>query len=319
MNQKVLISGIIILFITNIWTGALLLSDRSLDGASTETNATVDQTDGKESSSGSKEKVVAEVGDHTITEDEWLAELKSVHGEQQLESMINREVVLQYAESQNINVSEEEISKEITLMKAMVAGGSDELSESEQAFFKDEEKLKEDIRYSLLLEELLTKDVVVSEEEMKRYYDENEDLFHSPPGYRISHIVVSTKEQAEQVSKELKNGSNFSVLAMEKSLDDFSANQGGSLGFIPENSSIVPKAYFDVLEGMDSGQWSNPVEVEEGYAIVMLEEKVAGQSFSYSDVKDQIRRQMAIGQINDTYSAKPFWQEVGVDWIYKEK
>lgn len=318
MSQKLLISGIIMLLVTNVLTGVLLMKDRSSEKSSEEVNATVAPADEKELS-GDGTEVVAEVGDRTITEDELILELKAVYGEEQLKMMINREVVRQYAKSQGITVSEEKISQEIDLMKAMIAGDSAELSEMEQAFFQDEERLKEDIEYSLLLEELLTRDIVVSEDEIARYYEENEDLFHSPPGFLISHIIVSSEEEADQVVRELENGSNFSVLAMEKSQDDFSANQGGSLGFIPEDGEIVPESYIKELEEMKPGDWSRPVKVEEGYAIVLLEEKVSGKSFSFSEVKDQIRRQIAIGQINDTYSPEPFWSEVGVDWIYEHK
>ena len=68
---------------------------------------------------------------------------------------------------------------------------------------KNEKKWKEQIRSNLLLEELLTKDVEVSNDELESYYEKNKDLFNVPAAYHLSHIVVSTKEEADQALQEL--------------------------------------------------------------------------------------------------------------------
>ena len=68
-------------------------------------------------------------------------------------------------------------------------------------------------------------------------------IYRIPTTYHISHITSSTKKQADQIINELEKGVSFSVLAMEKSLDEFTANQGGDLGYISQDNEQVSKEY----------------------------------------------------------------------------
>ena len=67
---------------------------------------------------------------------------------------------------------------------------------------------------------------------MKAYYEKNKELFNIPTAYHLSHIIVKTSEEAEKAIKELSQGSSFSALAMERSIEEFSANEGGDIGYI---------------------------------------------------------------------------------------
>jgi foldase protein PrsA len=183
----------------------------------------------------------------------------------------------------------------------------------------NDEHWKEQIELSILLEELLTKDAVISEEEMKHFYKENKHLYEIPKSYHLSHIVVKTKETAEQVRDELKNGSSFSALAMEKSIDEFSANRGGELGYVNADNGYAPDTYLEVAENLNPNEWSEPIQVEDGYAVVILHEVIDAVTYSYEDVKDQIKRQIAIDQMNGTISVEPFWKELNVKWFFEKQ
>jgi foldase protein PrsA len=180
----------------------------------------------------------------------------------------------------------------------------------------NEKKWKEQIRSRLLLEELLTKDVEVSTEELTSYYDKNKDLFKLPEAYHLSHIIVNTLEEAEQTSEELAQGSNFSTLAMERSIEEFSANEGGDIGYISEDDERYPMEYIETAKELKLKTYSDPLEVEQGYAIIKLEGKISGQKYSYNDVKEQIRRQIALEQMKVPASAATFWDAAEVNWFY---
>lgn len=258
---------------------------------------------------GGEKENVAEIGKESISRQEWLSELEERYGEETLRDLVDQEVVRQMADEYKIEVSDKAVERELNIYKAMYS------SPDEQ---KSEEKWRQQIKYSLLLEELLTKDVKVSEEDMKAFYEENKSLFDVPAAYHLSQIVVETEKEAKEAAKELKDGSSFDALAMERSIDEFSANQGGDIGFVNEEDERVEPQVVEAAKQLKSGQWTGPVKLENGYAMVYLHEKLAGKKYGFKEVKSQIRRQMALEQMDIPVSARAFWDEADVSWFYGE-
>jgi foldase protein PrsA len=255
------------------------------------------------------EEVVATVGDKNITRQEWLHQLEKLYGKETLRDVINREVIYQLAEKYNIKVDEKVVEQEMTMIKAMYNSVDHET-------IMDEEEWKKQIEYNLLLEEMLTRDVTIPTEDIEAFYKENESLYQIPTTYHLSHITVKSKEEADQVLQELENGSDFAVLAMEKSTDEFSSNQGGDLGFITKESGYLPKEYEATVTSLEPSSWEGPIQVEDEYAIIYLHEVIEGKEYTFDDVKEHIKRQLALGQIEGKVTAEQFWNEVGVDWFF---
>lgn len=256
---------------------------------------------------GNKESV-AKIGKESISRQEWLTELEERYGQETLRDLIDQEVVKQMADQYDIKLSDQAVERELTIYKALYSTAGNEP--------KTEDKWKEQIKYSLLLEEILTKDVKVSKEDMKSFYEQNNSLFDIPASYHLSQIVVETKEEADSAVKELKNGSSFAALAMERSLDEFSANAGGDIGFVTEEDELVPPEVIDAAKTLKSGEWTGPVKVENGYAVVYLHEKLEGKKYAYKEVENQIRRQIALEQMDIPVSARAFWNDADVNWFY---
>ncbi|WP_080843577.1 peptidyl-prolyl cis-trans isomerase [Cytobacillus gottheilii] len=254
-------------------------------------------------------EVVATIGNQEITRQEWLSEIELKYGKEVLDELVNEKVISQAGEKYDIAISQEDIDREMKMMKTVYGpAGSYSLY--------DEEKLAEQIENSLVLEELLTKDADISDEELERYYEENSAMFTFPDSYHISKIVVKTKGEAEQTLQELEQGSSFSVLAMERSIDDFTAGQGGDAGFVSADTEHVSETMLGEISALKPGEWSDVIEVEDGYAIVLLHEYIEEEAYKYEDVKAQIRRQLAIEQMDTPVSARPFWDEAEVEWFY---
>jgi foldase protein PrsA len=257
------------------------------------------------------DEVVATVGEKNISQQDWLHQLERLYGKETLKEIINREVIYQLADKYNITVSEEVIEQELTMIKAMY-------NSIDHEKIADQEELRNQIKYNILLEEMLTRDVTIPEEHIQNFYDENQALYLIPTTYHLSHITVKTMEDAEMVVKELESGSDFSVLAMEKSTDEFSSNQGGDLGFVTTESGYIPEEYEPTLPSLKVNNWEGPIQVGEEFAVIYLHEVIKGKEYSFVDVKEHIRRQLALGQIEGKVTAEQFWNEVNVDWFYEE-
>lgn len=255
------------------------------------------------------EETVATVGKQTISRQDWLNELEERYGQAVLKEMIDQTVIEEMAAKYDIEVSGQDVDREYRMLQTT----NNSFSPKKQV---NEKKWKEQIRNALLLEELLTKDVVVSNKELKSYYEKNKNLFNVPTAYHLSHIIVKTKKEAEKAFKELSQGSSFSALAMERSIEEFSANEGGDIGYISGQDERYPKQYIETAKKLKKGAYSKPIKVEQGYALLKLEGKISGKNYSFDDVKDQIRRQIALEQMKTPASATTFWDEANVEWFY---
>lgn len=298
MNKKTLWGIIVALALMNCFTIAFFVNENTKT-KEVSSNVMVDST---------KEEAVASIGTNVITRQQWITELEERYGKETLEDLIDETVIKLMAEKYNIKISPEVIDREVTMIKTMYNPLDHEKINDEQ--------WREQIEMSLLLEELVTKDAVISEEEMQQFYDKNKELYEIPTTYHLSHIVVNTLDEANQVIKELNNGSSFTALAMEKSIDEFSANQGGELGFVSLESGYIPSAYIEAASELDQNEPSEPLKVTEGYAVIMLHETINGVSYTFEQVKDQIKRQIAIDQVQGSLSIQPFWEEAEVSWFY---
>ena len=258
------------------------------------------------------DEVVATVGKGEISRQEWLNELESRYGKDVLRDMIDQKVIKEMAAKYNIKVSEEDVEREYRILQTTYSSPSENKKTTEK-------KWKEHIRNSLLHDEILTRDVKVSDKEMKEYFESNKKLFTIPTAYHLSQIIVKSNDEAQKVIKELSQGSSFSALAMERSIEEFSANEGGDIGYIMEGEERYPAEYLETAKKLKEGAWSDPIQVEQGYAVVKLEGIMKGKKYSYEDVKQQIRREVALEQMKTSASTTTFWEEAKVDWFYGNK
>ncbi|MFB7804858.1 peptidyl-prolyl cis-trans isomerase [Bacillus subtilis] len=256
---------------------------------------------------------IATIGGKSVTREEWLKEMEDQYGKSTLEDMINVRVVEQLAKKNKLKISKSEVDREFLLIKAV-----------NNSFYEDEhtaeKEWKDQIRYNILLEDLLTRDIDISNKELESFYNKNKELYQFDDSYRIRHIVVKDEEEAREVLKELKGGSSFEAVAAERSTDRYTSPYGGDLGFVTEASDNIPSAYIEEAKTLKEDEWSQePIKVSNGYAIIQLKEKLKARTFSFDEVKDQIRRQIAMDQLGDKATVKTLWKEADVSWFYGEK
>jgi peptidyl-prolyl cis-trans isomerase C len=86
--------------------------------------------------------------------------------------------------------------------------------------------------------------------------------------YRASHILVPTKEKADQVIKKLKGGAKFEDVAKAESTDNSKAN-GGDLGWFTTARMVKP--FGDAVKGLKVGETTTePVQTQYGWHVIKL-------------------------------------------------
>ncbi|MFC4769996.1 peptidylprolyl isomerase [Effusibacillus consociatus] len=237
---------------------------------------------------GSANTTLASVGPETITKQDLLQELEKMGGSKVLTQLIHQQVIEQVAKKNNITVTAQEIEPELEKLKKQFP--------SEETFHQSLvqdgitlEELKKEIRTHILLIKLAAKDVQVTEDEIKKYYDEHGKDYGQKEQVKARHILVDTEAEAKAVLDRLKKGEDFAKIAKEKSKDSTSAVKGGDLGFF-EQGNMVPE--FDKIAfTLKAGAISEPVKTDFGYHIIQVLEKKQATT----PTLDQIRPANRIG------------------------
>ncbi|MFJ1291843.1 peptidylprolyl isomerase [Paracoccus yeei] len=120
--------------------------------------------------------------------------------------------------------------------------------------------------------------------------------------YNAAHILVKTKEEAEAIEKQLKEGADFGALAAEKSTDPTSGPNKGDLGWFQPDQMVAPFA--DALKAMKKGDVSQPVETQFGWHVIKLIDQRAVVPPKFDEVKDQIAVQVRRDKVQAAIEAR---------------
>jgi parvulin-like peptidyl-prolyl isomerase len=148
----------------------------------------------------------------------------------------------------------------------------------------------------LLDKEVRAKITPPTEDEAKKYYQENEKDMVEPEAVRVRHILIKTDEKNQEsalkqitdIKTQLDAGANFADLAKKYSEDKISAEKGGDLGLFMKGQ-MVPE-FEEVAFKLNVGQISDVVKTKFGYHILRCEEKKLAQKKSYEEVQDYIKQ-----------------------------
>jgi peptidyl-prolyl cis-trans isomerase C len=104
--------------------------------------------------------------------------------------------------------------------------------------------------------------------------------------YHARHILVATKDQADQVIKKLKSGAKFEDVAKAQSTDTGSKNNGGDLGWFTTSRMVKP--FSDAVKSMKKGDISAPVQTQYGWHVIQLEDTRDAAPPPFEQVKPQL-------------------------------
>jgi peptidyl-prolyl cis-trans isomerase C len=152
----------------------------------------------------------------------------------------------------------------------------------------------EDYKDSLLVEtylrKLRTKDLAATDADVQAFFDQHQALYAHPQEAMVSHILVNSREDADQVIARLKAGEAFDKIAHDVSRDPSSAAQGGRLAPF-RHGTLVPE-FEDAAFSLKKEQVSGIVQTQFGFHIIKKLGQVDLPPRSYADAKEEIRRQL---------------------------
>lgn len=233
---------------------------------------------------GNDSEIVAKVGDENITKEELYDLMVQQYGQQALDALIVEKIVELEVENENIEISEEEVEEEFDKMKEEL-GGEFQFNQALQQSGLTAESLKDNITMNLKINKLIEPYISITDDEMREYFEVNKSVLAQKEEVKASHILVDTKEEADEVKEKIDSGEDFAELAKEYSKDG-SSEVGGDLGFFGKGR-MVPE-FEEVAFKLGIDEVSEPVKSEFGYHIIKVFEKIEGKNPTYEDMKDDI-------------------------------
>lgn len=106
-----------------------------------------------------------------------IKELEAQGGKSVLDNLIEKSLVFQEASKQGVKIGQEVVDAEIARIEDLLKGQGLTLDQALEARGETRESLIEQIRLQKTIEAILGAKVTITEEEMKKYFGDNKDLF----------------------------------------------------------------------------------------------------------------------------------------------
>ncbi|PYG88266.1 SurA-like protein [Ruminiclostridium sufflavum DSM 19573] len=236
-----------------------------------------------------------------------------------LDQLQENKIMLTKAGEAGIKLSKEDISNIDSTITSQY--GSEEAAKGsiESTYGVTLEEFKEFYKGLVLQQNYFSSEqsnskIAVTDEEVQKYYDDNQDLFDQAT---ISHIVISTldsngasvsegkkaelKKQADNVVTQIKAGKDMKTLATENN----SSTSEDNIEITFLNGEL--SSQYSVLEALEKWTFSNDegtigiVEASYGYDVVRIEKRGIK---AFEEVKDQINSNLKYTKFSEEFNKK---------------
>ncbi len=210
-----------------------------------------------------------------------------------LDTMVTRVVLLQAARQAQVQVSPEEVDRRVlALASEYPAEGFDQALNQGQ-MTRDE--LARTTKAQLIIERLFQEQVYnrvgVTEEAIRRYYDEHVDEFQEPEQVHAEQIVVKGLDDAKKLQQQLWAGKKFGDLARRYSLSP-DAKVGGDLGFFAKG--VMPSQFDEVVFKLAPGSVSEVISSDYGFHLFKVVEKKPARKKDLAEVRQEIEQKLLV-------------------------
>lgn len=225
--------------------------------------------------------------------------------------LIDEEIVMQRAATQNLVATDEEVTDRLNEIKAPFTQEEFQKRLDSQHMTLDD--LKREIRRNRTEEKLFNKEITsrinITDADINNYYNEHKADFNLiEPNYHLAQIIVTStplppqqvgnlqnskamndaqaRQKIDMLHNRLESGEDFAALAMNFSENPNTAGNGGDMGFVSESQLRSDPAVYAAISKLKPNQitdimpvYSNPASKQAvGYAIYkLIDREVAGQ------------------------------------------
>ncbi|GAB4295521.1 MAG: peptidylprolyl isomerase [Myxococcota bacterium] len=218
---------------------------------------------------------------------------------QLLERIIDETVLLNQARILNITPSEEEVGITLEIMKSGYPHKTRFNEEVGKAALTPITLREQVVRHTMitkLLNSEVHKRLIVTDKEIRDYYESNLKEFETPEQVTAMLITVSTEEEANMIYEKLKKGAAFQEMARQYSISP-EAKEDGYLGKFPRG--VMPPIFDEVCFNLAPKTFSKPTASDFGFHIFYVIEKFPKTQQSLEEVRKKIESNLMSKKASD--------------------
>ncbi len=245
------------------------------------------------------DRIVAVVNDDIVTQTELEKELGAIKLQlrqqnirmpsddtlrrQVLERLVINQIQLQMAEANGIRVDDETLNNTISNIASQnnlsLSGFRDALEQEGLDFAEFRENIRKEIIIRRITQRNVDNRINISDQEIDNFIANQKIQGNADDEYRLGHILIGVpetadpeeirekKQKAQQILEQLRNGTDFSQVAVSVS-EGQQALEGGDLGW--RKAGELPSLFAEIVPSMQVGDISDPIRSSSGFHIIKL-------------------------------------------------
>ena len=238
---------------------------------------------------------------------------------QVVQQMVAEELLFQESLKKGIKIEPKAVDAELLKLKQRF-GTEDQYQKTLQRMKLTEEKLRVQIAHQAairkLIESEISSQVEVTEDDSKKYFEENTEKFRQPERVRARHILIkvskdddeqkkaAARKKLEDLKKKIMAGDDFSELAKTHS-EGPSNSRGGDLGYFTRGR-MVP-SFEEAAFKLAPNEVSDIVETQFGFHLIKLVDRQEAKDPDFEEVKERIisvLKRQKVQELLEPYVAK---------------
>ncbi len=153
-----------------------------------------------------------------------------------------------------------------------------------------EAEMDDEVRRAILHEKLMEsfgKDIVVTDQDAQEYYERNRAQYDQPERRQLRQIVTDNEAAAVSAAQRARSGESFPTVAEQVSIDPEAAEKKGAIGLVSKGQ--LPPALDAAAWKMQIGEVSAPVQVDQQWYVLFLENTLAPIYRPFEDAREEIK------------------------------
>jgi len=257
-----------------------------------------------------------------------LPEQMAMLEKQVLENLVRIQLLLTKATAEDKTKGKETCDKRFEEIKSR-AGSEDTLNRQLKSVGTTQDELRAKMTDECTAEVVLDHElkVQVTDDEIKKFYEDNPAEFEQPEMVKISHILLATKDPStgtelpedkkaakrrlvEDLLKRAKAGEDFEKLVKQYSEDPVTKDKGGEYTFARASADprrAMVKEFEDAAFRLKTNELSEIVTTQYGFHIIKLLEKIPAHKTPLTEISSKIKdhlKQVAIQKQLPDYIAR---------------
>ena len=250
-----------------------------------------------------------------------------------LQKTIQKHLLLNYARELGLTATDKDLAKQIASINAFYKDGKFDkatyetvLKQNGKSINEFEAQLKQDIviqKIQKLFDQKLSQNestniasllfsqdkasiqiidtknlkVNVSEDEIKKHWEQTKNSYKTPKGYKVEYSKIDTIDG--KTEKEMKKIALRQYLKLKKGEEKFAQNE-----IVYDNATFLPKEDFKKIIDASKGDTLKPILKDKTYYVVKLNQKLQPQTLPYEKVKAQVQASITAKKTNELLEAK---------------